>query len=188
VSRFEDAIWTYLVDAHGADRAEGPSAPPTRRTPLSAAAGASVAMIAAVVVALLLILNASSGASPAYALTRTPDGSYTLSLYDISRAVPALNAKFARLGIRVTVVPVVAGCKGSFVGVIRGPGSMSETVTVGNRGIRPGWRGFLAAESLPDGHIGLAMGSTPRPIPSCFPTTTAIGIPVPQAKTHIEGG
>jgi len=184
MSSFEDGIWAYLVDQHHADHVEFRVPPPPKRTVRPVAATASAVVLAAAVAVVLLVLSASSSPPPAYALTRVAGGSYTVSLYNVSRGVPALNAKFAQLGIRVTVVPIVAGCTASsFDPVQASPGairSMTETVTASNRGIRPGYRGYLAAERLPNGRIGLALGATPRPIPSCFPTTTSHGIPGPR--------
>jgi hypothetical protein len=193
MSTFEDAIWNHLVERHGADRREFhvPAAP--KRVVRPRIALASAAALAATVAVVLLVLSASTSPPPAYALTQVAGGSYTVSLYDISRAVPELNAKFAQLGIRVTVVPVVAGCRSPVV-LQGGPGgitSMSETVRISNRGIPPGWRGFLAAERLPSGLIGLAQGDTPQPIPTCYPTTVGHGIPVPprpQRHSRASGG
>jgi hypothetical protein len=105
-----------------------------------------------------------------------------VSLYDVSNGVPALNARFAELGIRATVVPVVAGCTASsFDPVELTPGSMSQTVTISNRYIPRGSRGYIAAERLPNGRIGLALGNSARPIPSCFPITTSHGVPGPAS-------
>jgi hypothetical protein len=181
MSTFEDGIWAHLVDRHRADRVEFRLPAPNKRGVRSDAAAALTVALAVAVAALVLVFGgSSSGPQPAYALTPAGGGSYTLSLYDISRAVPELNAKFAKLGIRVTVVPVRAACTSSpFQPLQAGPGSMTQTVTISNRGIPAGWQGFLAAERLPNGRIGLAQGDTPRPIPSCFPTTTSHGIPGP---------
>jgi hypothetical protein len=180
MSDFADGIWTHLVDHHDADRVEfRVPTPPPRRAVRPVAATVS-AVLAAVVVAVVLVLSASTSAPPAYALTRVGSGSYTVSLNDLAKGIPALNAKFARLGLRITVVPIVAGCTASsFDPVEAGPGSIRETVTVSNRYITAGHRGFLAAERLPDGRVGLAGGTVAEPIPSCFPTTTSRGIPGP---------
>ena len=189
MSRFEDAIWTHLVEQHSADRVAYHATAETTRRPRPAGALASVALLAAAAIAVLLVLSASSGTPPAYALTERPDGSFTVSLYDIATGVPALNARFAALGIRITAVPVIAGCTASsFDPVQAAPLSRSQTVTVSNRGIPAGWRGFIAAERLPSGRIDLALGDTPRPIPSCFPTTTSHGIPVPPGRPSHNNG
>jgi hypothetical protein len=180
MSSFEDAIWTHLVDQHGADRVEFrvPVAPKRRVRPAAVTAGAAVLAVAVVVV--VLVLSASTSAPPAYALTPVGGSSYTVSLNEISTGIPALNAKFAQLGIRETVVPIKAGCTASsFDPVQAGSGSMTQTVTVSNRSIPAGAQGFIAAEQGPDGHVLLAQGTTTQPIPSCFPTTTSSGVPGP---------
>ena len=136
-------------------------------------------MLAGVIAAIVLVFRASTSAPPAYALTQVAGGSYRVSLANVARGAPALNARFVQLGIRVTVVPVVAGCTASLAGPEPLSGSISTTVTVSNRNIPAGWRGYIAAERLPNGRVGLALGNTPKPIPSCFPTTLSHGIPAP---------
>ncbi|MFZ1992467.1 MAG: hypothetical protein WAU75_00040 [Solirubrobacteraceae bacterium] len=89
-----------------------------------------------------------------------------------------MNAKLAQLGIRSTVVPIRAGCRATAFSPIAGRGSLSETVTVGNRWIPGGYHGFLAAEQLPNGKIAIVIGTTKRPIPACFPATPATAYPV----------
>jgi hypothetical protein len=180
MSSFEEAIWAHLVDQHDADRVEFRVPTPSKRSvrPVGVTAGAGV--LAAAVVAVLLVLSVSSSAPPAYALTRAAGGSYTVSLNDISTGIPALNAKFAQLGIRETVVPIEAGCTASsFDPVQAGPGSMTKTVTISNRSIPVGARGFIAAQQRPNGQVLLAQGTTEQPIPSCFPSATSSGIPGP---------
>jgi hypothetical protein len=172
MSSFEDAIWTHLVDQHGADRFVYHLPPRPTRTVRPRAVSAGLLLLAAAAAAIVIVLSPSTSPAPAYALTRVADGSYTVSLYDISRGVPALNAKFRQLGIRETVVPVRAGCKAPPF-LVASPGSMSQTVTVTNRYIPSGRRGFIAAEKRPNGRIGLAQGTTAQPIPPCLPAKTS---------------
>ena len=181
MSSFEEAIWAHLVDHHDADRVQfRVPTPPRPRRLRPVAATASAALLGAAVVAVVLVLSASTSTHPAYALTQAADGSYTVSINDISTGIPELNAKFAQLGIRATVVPIQAGCTASsFDPVQAAPGSMTQTVTVSSQGIPVGARGFIAAEQRPDGQVLLALGNSERPIPSCFPPTTSSGIPAP---------
>lgn len=181
VNSFEDAIWAHLVDQHGADRFEFRLPPEPKRRLRPGAVSAGATLLAAGIAAIVVFLTASAGPPPAYALTRVARGSYTVSIYDISRGVPALNAKFRQLGIRATVVPVKAGCNAPPV-VQALPGLMSETVTISNRFIPAGSRAYIAAEKLPNGRIGVAQGRTTQPIPPCFPTKTSYGIPGPSPK------
>jgi hypothetical protein len=180
MSSFEDAIWNHLVARHQADRLECHLPRPRRPAVRGRAASASAVALAAIVTAVVLVLGASSSAPPAYAVTPRGAGSYTVSLNDLTRGIPALNARFVQLGLRITVVRVTPNCRSRFFELQAGPGSLSETVTVSNRGIPAGWRGFLAAAPLPGGHVGLLMGDTPEPIPSCITTKTSHGIPVPN--------
>lgn len=188
MSAFEDAIWAHLVERHGADGVAFPALVPGRvrgrapsrvraRPRVRAAAGGGALVLTSLLAGVLLMLSGSSTTSLAYALTAVRPGSYTVSLYDVAKGVPALNAKFAQLGLRITAVPVVAGCTATTAHPVQaGPGSMTERVTVSNRGIPRGSRGFIAAETLSRGRIGLALGTTSEPIPACFPTGTSHGI------------
>jgi hypothetical protein len=72
-------------------------------------------------------------------------------------------------------VPITAGCTAQTdIPVFQSPGSMSQTVTIGNQYIAPGQHAFLAAKQMPNGQILLAIGTVSQtiPIPSCFPATT----------------
>jgi hypothetical protein len=130
----------------------------------------------------VLVLSGTTTTSPAYALTPQGDGTYTLTLNDLTTGIPALNAKFAQLGIDETAVPIKAGCTAATFDPEKGPGSMSETVTVGNQYIDPGQHGFLAPKQMPNGRILLAMRTTAGPIPSCFPATPASSYPAPTGQ------
>lgn len=166
---FDEHLWSHLVVAHGADRVTAHClTSDRRRRPLLVGGGASVA--AAIAGAAVLLFGGTAGAPPAYALTPNGDSTYTVSLNDIATGIPALNARFRQLDIDETAVPIETGCTaGSDLPVqAAGPGSMSETVTVGNQWIAPGQHGFLAAEQMPDGQILIAMGTTGGPIPACF--------------------
>lgn len=182
MSSFEEAIWAHLVDQHDADRAEFRvrEAPKHAAHPVATAAGVAVLVAAVVAAVLVLVLGASTSAPPAYALTQAASGSYTVSLNDISSGIPALNAKFAQLGIHETVVPIEADCTASSFDPVQAVSeSMTQTVTVSNQSIPVGAQGFIAAEGRPNGQVLLAQGTTAQPIPSCFPSTTSSGIPGP---------
>lgn len=125
---------------------------------------------------MIVVINATTNAAPARALTSNGNGTYTLTLNDMATGIPALNAKLAQLGIRETVVPITVGCKAassllSIDPVQEGHGSINQTVTVGNQWIPAGWHGFMAAKQMPGGQVLLAAGTTPQPIPRCFPAT-----------------
>jgi hypothetical protein len=177
MSTFEDGIWTHLVDRHSADSVD--FRVPSRPSPVRQRGVAfGVIVLVAVIAAAALMLRASTGAPPAYALTGVAGGAYTVSLNDLATGIPALNARFAHLGIRETVVRVTAHCTASSFDPIQvRPEAMTRTVTVNNREIPPGYRGFIAAERLPDGRVRLAQGTTAEPIPSCFSLRTSSGIP-----------
>jgi hypothetical protein len=180
MSAFSRELWTHLVDAHGADRAVLPTAESRRRPRAIVAAVGAIAV--AVTVAVVLALSATTGTPPAYALTQHADGTVTVTVHDIATAIPALNARFAQMGIAETVIPVRAGCPTR--GLIRYPGaSMSTSLTLrsGRRNLNPGFTGVLAAERLPDGQIGLTVGATRPPVPSCY-STVPLNLHLPASR------
>lgn len=134
--------------------------------------------LAGAIVALVVVLSASSVTSPAYALTRQPDGTITLTLYRLTNDIPSLNARLAQMGIDETIVPVTSTCKYRFP--IYPVGGPSSTITLrpNHYDLAPGTQGVLAAEALPNGKIALAQGALrPADIPPCFATV---------AHTHIQ--
>ena len=184
MTSFEDTVWRQLVEEHGADQIDFPDHRTTRRgRPVAVAA--TTAGLAAVAAAGVLILGATTTTPPAYALTPHADGSYTLTLNDLTTGIPAINAKLTRLGIPETVVPVRRGCTAATIGVpmvrpipkdkthstglpptVRG----SQTITLTATRLPAGVHGYIAAEQRPGGQVILAEGWTSKPIPSCFPS------------------
>lgn len=141
-----------------------------RRTWRLAAAGTTA--LAAIGVAIVLVLGATTGATPAYALTQNSDGSITITLNDITKGIPELNARLKQMGINETVIPVTHDCPFS-TPVLSGPGpgaDLSQTITISpNTPDEPtGVAGYLAAERLPNGKIGLGIGGMKAPLPSCI--------------------
>jgi hypothetical protein len=63
---------------------------------------------ASIGVGLALVLSAA-GSSPAFAVTRHRDGSYTVALRTLT-AIPAANRKLSRLGARAWITKVGPGC------------------------------------------------------------------------------
>ena len=57
--------------------------------------------------ALLAIVLSAAGSSPAFAVTRNRDGSYTVTIRSLS-AIPAANRKLSQLGLRATLVETAA--------------------------------------------------------------------------------
>lgn len=151
------------------------SAPPARRSSWRGLglAAASTTALAAIAAAVVLVVGATGGATPAYALTSNADGSITISLSNLTTGIPALNARLKQIGINYTVVPVTQTCPFTTPALSGpAPGSLSETITIGSKNLEPaGVDGYLAAERLPYGSIALAIGSMKAPLPPCFSPT-----------------
>ena len=59
--------------------------------------------------AVLAIVLGAAGSSPAFAVTRNRDGSYSLTLRSLS-AIPAANRKLSQMGLPATLVQTAANC------------------------------------------------------------------------------
>jgi hypothetical protein len=110
MTRFADQLFDDLMRDHGSTLAHT-RVPAAQRRHLAArpaimAAGAGGLAVAATVGSLV----ATGGGTPAYAVTRNPDGTVTLAVYQES-GIAGANAQLQRLGDdRVVVVPVESGC------------------------------------------------------------------------------
>jgi hypothetical protein len=165
-----------------AARRELPRPPRRRALRLAAASGTAVAAVAAIAV---LGISATTGAEPAYALTQNSDGSLTISLNNLTTGIPQLNARLRAVGIDdYTVVPVTSNCPTPWAYLVPGPGTMSETITIGAQNDEPaGANGYLAAEQLPDGQIALASGGMRGPLPPCFSPRLDLSGPISSPTT-----
>jgi hypothetical protein len=143
--------------------------PATRQRRTFRAVAASTMALAAVGAMITFAVSATTSTSRAYALTRNDDGTITVTLDNLATGIPQLNARFAQLGIDETVIPVKAGC--TTPGLVADPGAeLSDTLTLTPAPTNPNSNVdyFLAAERLPDGSVGLSIGATSPPLPSCF--------------------
>ena len=131
------------------------------------AAGALVA--AGVVVAGSMLWG---GGPAAYAVTRNPDGTVTVSIEDVAAIGPA-NEELRKFGLRVKAVPMTADCP-SLEGaeVYRGadwvaPDRTGNSVTLSPR-IPEGYTVLLAVSRYPNRGSGLGYtGPVKDPAPSC---------------------
>lgn len=134
--------------------------------------GSAATLVAASVAAVLLAIP---GPEPAYAITSSGNGSITVTIHDLGAAVPALNAKFAAMGIDARVVPVEANCLAADPNVgammVYPKASGTDTVTLGTANVDPGYTVVLAAEQLANGEVAMVDESIPGPAPNCFNTT-----------------
>jgi hypothetical protein len=183
MTRSEDTVWRYLTEAHDADNVVFPAAPKRNRIrPIAISAGLTAGIAAAAAAAVLLI-GGTATTSRAYAITPQGNGTYTLTINQLASGVAAdLNARLAQLGINETVVPIQAGCPVDSdhfnpVGAGATPTSTLK-LTIGNTSGSPaGWHNYIAAGQEPDGTFLYAQGTTPLPLPPCFPATPGSGSP-----------
>ncbi len=168
MSAFEQSLWARLVAECDADQVMLSSPRRgTRKRPTMLTAGATA--LAAATAAAVFLVSATTSTPPAYALTRNHDGSLTVTIHNLATATPQLNARFKRLGIDETVIPVRATCPTK--GLIDYPGArMAESLTFypHHAYLARGWAGVLSAEQLPHDRVALTIGAMKPPLPSCF--------------------
>lgn len=175
MTKFEDQLFADLMREHRSTLAHTRlPAPPRQRTAVRrtlTVAGAGSLGVAAAAGALV----ATSGGSPAYAVTAHPDGTVTLAVYQAS-GIAGANAKLHQLGDQVVLVPVRAGCPRPAAPAVSGIGhritvgasvSRDGSVTVEAKGIPAGDILVVGVET--DGRTSLTGGMlTSPPAPSCI--------------------
>jgi hypothetical protein len=103
MSEFEDNLWLSVVREHGDELARtGRTVHKHRRVPRpQLLAGTTVGLAAMATVAALLL--GASTSSPAFAVTRNPDGTVTVNLMQQSGIVGA-NERLAAMGVRAQIL------------------------------------------------------------------------------------
>jgi hypothetical protein len=205
MTKFEDQLFADLMREHGPTLAHTrPPAPPARHTAarrtlvLAGAGGLGVAAAAGALVA-------TSGGSPAYAVTTHPGGTVTLAVYQAS-GIAGANEKLHQLGDQVVVVPVRPGClpisslrppkvqvhshPAVFTAIARG-----GSVTVDAKGIPAGDILVVGVETTRRGpaattyrSVATSLGAaklTSPPAPSCVSLPSA---PLPPAGSGSSAG
>jgi hypothetical protein len=189
MTNFEDQLWSQLVRERGEQMRAAPRAtaalassvtattPATRRgrrlrrPALLTGSALGVAGLASAGVLAL------TSASPAFAVTKNPNGTVDVTLSDLSD-LPALNQQLAKDGIPVTAVPLSTSC--SATAAINNPSGESspsisasgqettDVVTIDPSQIPSGEVGVLGASQTASGQIKLMFGETTPPAPSCL--------------------
>ncbi|MEV0676877.1 hypothetical protein AB0I60_10160 [Actinosynnema sp. NPDC050436] len=166
---FRDALAQHAELARGREEilaALRDPLPRRNRKPLGVAA-AAIAVAGAAGIGLTALMS-----PPAYAVTRHPDGSVTVTINDIKAVDPA-NEKLRELGVRARAVPMTADCADidgtrTYQGADWDfPSFSGNTVTLPAR-IPEGHTVLLSVTDLPDRGTGLGI-TVPieDPAPSC---------------------
>jgi hypothetical protein len=102
MTEFEDNLWLSVVREHGDELARsGRTVHKRRRAPRpQLLAGTTVGLAALATAALLL---GASTSSPAFAVTRNPDGTVTVNLMKLS-GIAGANKRLAAMGVRAQIL------------------------------------------------------------------------------------
>jgi hypothetical protein len=202
MTNFSDQLLTDLMREHGpALQTAGLTAPGRRHHLRRGAWLASGAGTLAV--GITASVAAFGGTSQAYAITPHSDGTVTVALTDLS-GVTGANATLHKLGTRVVVVPVKAGCPplGSLPAPPGSPGKVwgsiwvdaaasgakDGSITVQAKGIPAGDLLVIGVESTSHGTT-LAAQLTAPPAPACVTMPTRVPAPPGRVvRGHGSGG
>ena len=196
MSKFTDRLWRDIVREHGADLrgVERPAARPHHRL-TRVLAGTGLVGVAGAGATLALVLGAAS-TTPAFAVTRNHDGTYSVGIRAFS-AIPAANARLRALGLRARLVSVESGCSAAVGGlvlpqrVVVPAAARAKLLAAGARinpaKIPPGR--MLLVPAIHYGNVvRLAQAkAVPGAVPSCLPTPAQVCMAGP-ANGPIPGG
>lgn len=173
MSRFEDRLLDELMERYGALLAQ---APPlaiglerplrrarARRAPLVAVSAA----LAGILVAVVVLVSSGGGPAPAYAITRNPDGTVTLTIRELA-AAQAADRQLIAMGLPIRAVVAEAGCRVA-------PGTYRVAPPSGQS---PPIRPFLSSE-------GVGLNIDPRKIPPG--DTLVVGVYEEQRSVILTG-
>jgi hypothetical protein len=178
MTKFSDQLFDDLMREHGPALAgTGPLAHPQRRVTArrTLLAGGGTLAVAAAIAGTVV----ARSPTPAYAVTKNPDGTITLAVHQTS-GIAGANARLRQLGDKqVVVVPVEPGCPspGSLPApAVSGRGhrittgtsvSRNGSVTVNAQGIPAGDILVVGVETSGHSSLGGAALTSP-PAPSCI--------------------
>jgi hypothetical protein len=193
MSKFTDRLWREIVREHGADlRETEPLAARRRQRALPRVlAGTGLVGVAGAGVTLAVVLGAAS-TTPAFAVTRNHDGTYSVAIQKFS-AIPSANARLNQLGLRAQFVQVTNGCPPRALLAARAHAQVSWVATPGTAPVA-GSVAKIAPDQIPAGRTlvlgAVRMGELVRvakaqavagkvpeclPPPPCFMTGPAAG-------------
>jgi hypothetical protein len=141
MSKFTDHLWSDLVHEHGAALAQADRPEPTRARVLRRPrilAGGSLGL-AGIGAALVLILGGTAATTPAFAVSRSKDGSVLVHLNYVEHLnLPQLDAKLHSMGLNEGVTIEMATGAARVSGAVtcsQGPGATTPVkVLVGANG------------------------------------------------------
>jgi hypothetical protein len=162
MSKFQERLWGELVREHATTLAHPagmrypsrrlpivePRTLPLRRQPSARSrrlvrrgrlAAGIVALAAALITAVSLLATTGTAPSVAYAVTRNPDGTITISISEL-KGVDGANEQLAKLGVNVRVLPELADCSAT-AATVRIPPELAGKMAHGVRGgiaVQPG--------------------------------------------------
>jgi hypothetical protein len=197
MTKFSDQLFTDLMNEHGPVLAGTELTASGRRHPVRRAAlvaGGAGTMAVALTAGLTML---GGGASPAYAVTKNPDGTLTVAVSNPS-GIAGANATLHAMGVKVYVVPVQDGCpsmdslpkpilpKDGHVSMQTSLNSKDGSITVNASGIPAGDILVLAVSSTSAGTMMAGALTTPPP-PSCVSLPPGSQPPAPGTSGQRSG-
>jgi hypothetical protein len=176
MSKIEDRLWTDLLDEPEADRALAARQPSGRRKPARRAplAVGGLVLVGALLAAVLMLTGGTS-TIPAYAVALNHNGSVTLTLNEVL-GVKGANEALERLGVRVRIARVEAGCTAT-AEAIHGPGEpTSEQLQTMVEPLRTGEGAWIIhPDKIPQGDTILITAQLGKPVIFHGKAVTGVG-------------
>jgi hypothetical protein len=168
MTNFQDNLLSDLMVSHGSELtiAGRPQARRSARHPRRIAAGA-LALAAAAAVGITTLGNSPA----AYAVTKNPNGTVTVSISDIQAIGPA-NAELQALGVRAKAVPMTSDCaslegQATYMGPFSLPIEEGDSITLGPN-IPAGYTVLITVSDSPGRGTGFGFTAPVKdPAPSC---------------------
>jgi hypothetical protein len=182
MTSFEDRLWAELAGEHATELALGSTPPPIKRR--SRLPFVAALALLGVVLATVAALTTSPG-TQAFAVTRHPDGTVTVTINELV-GIREANDQLAALGIKARAAGVEASCTtdmSQFAPVQLSPQIAGRLASLGNAEspsmtitpsvIPTGDTLLLTVRQIAPGVVSLSLRLFRGAVPSCIPATAA---------------
>jgi hypothetical protein len=181
MDKFKNQLLSDLMQEHGAALAVAEPSKPQRSTRPAWVAAGAVALAGATFVTLSL----TSDGSPAFAITKTPDGMVEVTIPEEAGIDPA-NKELERQGLPIRVVRGRSDCP-----PIPGPPGHSTGQLMGSRVLHPlsveaRWRVSLADVYPGETVLFIQSNWSESGVQSFLVTSIAAGVPVPECAYDVQ--
>jgi hypothetical protein len=171
MSRFEDRLWSDLAGAYGSQLA---LVSPLQQRRSRRAPALALALVLVVAIVAVLVLAPGTSTPSAYAVSRNPDGTLTVTIDELA-GVAGANAELAALGAAARVVAVQQDCASSARPIAIEMNTYARMAHVEGQGVTiqpaaiPAGDTLVLAVHTIGGVVALSVGLYHEAAPTCLP-------------------